>query len=112
MHDGHELVADFPTLHNDRHSALCRMHEGIDFCLENIIDLYSPPHDCVMFSGEWLCQDDMIHAWKEGCVEINDHTICGNTMVEAVLQSCVDIDHDWICPTAVGTKNIHYHNQN
>lgn len=110
MHDDYELIADFPTSHVDRHSALCREHDGIEFCLENILDLYQAPHDCVMFAGEWLCQDEMVHAWKEGCVAINHHEVCGPTMVEAVLQSCVDIDHDWVCPTAVGTKGTHYHN--
>ncbi len=63
-----------------------------------------------MFSGQWLCQDEMVHAWKTGCVSIANHDVCGNDMVDAVLQSCVDIDHDWICPTAVGTRNTNYHN--
>ena len=63
-----------------------------------------------MFAGEWLCQDEMVHAWKEGCVEVNGHRICGPKMVDSVLQSCVEIDHDWVCPTAVGTKHGGYHN--
>ncbi len=40
MADGHELVPDFPTAHVDHHSALCRTHQDIEFCLENILDLY------------------------------------------------------------------------
>ena len=55
MHDGHHLVADFPTAHHDPHSALCREHEQMEFCLENILDLYDAPHDCVMFANEWIC---------------------------------------------------------
>lgn len=103
MKDGPILKADFATPVYDRHSALCRIHEDIEFCLENILDLYQPPHDCVMFAGEWLCQEEMVHAWKEGCVEVDDHQVCGKDMVDVVLQSCIDIDNDWICPTAVGT---------
>ncbi len=110
MSDGHDLIAEFPTAEHDPHSGLCRKHQDIEFCLENILDLYKAPHDCVMFSGEWLCQDEMVHAWKTGCVSIANHDVCGNDMVDAVLQSCVDIDHDWICPTAVGTRSTNYHN--
>ena len=41
MHDGHKLLADFVKKSTeDHHSALCREHEGIEFCLENILDLY------------------------------------------------------------------------
>ena len=40
MRDGHILKADFATPVHDHHSALCRKHEGIEFCLENILDLY------------------------------------------------------------------------
>ena len=112
MDDGHEFVADFPTADHYRHSGLCRTHQDIEFCLDNILDLYSAPHDCVMFAGEWLCQDEMVHAWKTGCVSIAHHEVCGNTMVDAVMQSCVDVDSDWICPTAVGTRNISYNQNN
>ena len=105
MHDGHLLKADFATPIYDRHSALCRTHDGIEFCLENILDLYQPPHDCVMFAGEWLCQEEMVHAWKEGCVDVDHHTACGKDMVDVVLQSCIDINENWVCPTAVGTQH-------
>ena len=108
MHDGHKLLANFATENEDHHSALCRDHEGIEFCLERVLDLYQAPHDCVMFGGEWLCQDEMIHAWKEGCIDINGHRICGPTMVDIVLQSCVEIQKEHVCPTAVGTKRNGY----
>jgi len=45
----------------------------MEFCLENILDLYETPHDCVMFADEWLCQDEIVHAWKEGCIEVRGH---------------------------------------
>ena len=107
MHDGHSLLADFATPDYDHHSALCRMHKDIEFCLENVLDLYKPPHDCVMFAGDWICQDEMVHAWKEGCIEIHGHTLCGQEMVDVVLQGCVDLDHEWVCPTAIGTMHAH-----
>ena len=59
MHDGHNLTADFASEHHDPHSDLCRRHMGIEYCLSTILDLYSAPHDCVMFGGEWLCQKQM-----------------------------------------------------
>ena len=85
MHDGHRIKAEFATPFYDHHSALCRRHDGIEFCLENILDLYKPPHDCVKFDGEWICQDEMVHAWKEGCIDVNGRVICGPTMVDIVL---------------------------
>lgn len=54
-HDGHHLESHFATAHHDPHSALCRENEGMQFCLENILDLYEAPHDCVMFADEWIC---------------------------------------------------------
>ena len=108
MHDGHHLVADFPTPHHDHHSALCREHEEMEFCLENILDLYDVPHDCVMFAGEWLCQDELVHAWKEGCIDVTGHELCGPDMIDVVLQGCLDLDNEWVCPTAVGTKRGGY----
>ena len=108
MHDGHRLVADFPKPHHDHHSALCREHEEMEFCLENILDLYEVPHDCVMFDGEWLCQDEIVHGWKEGCIDANDRNLCGPDMIDVVLQGCLDLEDQWVCPTAVGTKRGGY----
>lgn len=109
MNDGRSFIAEFPKgKHGKRFSGLCRHHEGLDICLENIVDLYKQPHDCVMYADEWICQDDMIHAWKEGCIVVDDNTICGPTAIEVVLQMCVDIQDEWICPTAVGTKHAGY----
>ena len=54
-HDGHHLAVDFATPHHDPHSALCREHEGMEFCLEDILELYEAPHDCVKFADEWIC---------------------------------------------------------
>lgn len=109
MSDGHVIKSSFPSAHRaDVHSDICRKHEGIEFCLEDIEDLYSVPHDCMMIAGEWLCQDTMLHAWKFGCVEVNHHRLCGTDMMDTVLQSCVEIDRDWVCPTAVGTRGGHY----
>ena len=112
MDDGHILQGEFATAHQDKHSGLCRHHEGFDICLENIIDLYTQPHDCVTYADEWICQDEMIHAWKEGCVHVAEQNICGRTAIEVVLQMCIDINDDWICPTAVGTKHAGYHEKN
>mmetsp|Transcript_23665 Transcript_23665/g.29308 ORF Transcript_23665/g.29308 Transcript_23665/m.29308 type:complete len:89 (+) Transcript_23665:1105-1371(+) len=56
MHDGHTFLAEFPTAKtHDKFSRLCRHHEGFDICLENIVDLYKQPHDCIMFADEWIC---------------------------------------------------------
>lgn len=86
MSDGHHLDVSIPSEHRrGAHDDICRRHEGIEFCMDNILDLYSQPHDCVMFSGEWLCQDTMIHAWKSGCVVLNNHKICGPDMIDSVL---------------------------
>ena len=108
-HDGHHLKSHFATAHHDPHSALCREHEGMQFCLENILDLYEAPHDCVMFADEWICQDEMVHSWKEGCIIMNGDEFCGPSMIDIVLQSCIEQDEDWVCPTAVGTKTTGYH---
>ena len=78
MTDGHTLVADFATAQLDSHSALCREHHDLEFCLENILDLYKPPHDCVLFADEWVCRDEMVEAWKEGCIDVAHHHLCGN----------------------------------
>ena len=80
----------------------------MEFCLENILDLYEAPHDCVMIADEWLCQDELVHAWKEGCITVKDHDLCGSDMIDVVLQGCVDMDDEWVCPTAVGTKRGGY----
>lgn len=59
MKDGHELVADFSmgaaVSHHDNHSGMCRTDGKETYCLENVMELYQPPHDCVMFAGEWIC---------------------------------------------------------
>ena len=55
MHDGQSLIADFAKPEYDHHSSLCREHDGIEFCLETILDMYQAPHDCVMFGEEWIC---------------------------------------------------------
>ena len=110
MHDGQSLIADFAKPEDDHHSSLCREHDGIEFCLETILDMYQAPHDCVMFGEEWICQDEMIHGWKEGCLEVNSHQLCGSSMVDLVLQNCIDIESKWVCPTAIGTKRTGYNN--
>ena len=89
MHDGHKLHANFATEKEDRHSALCRDQKGNQFCLEQILDMYQAPHDCVKIGGEWLCQDELVHAWKEGCIDIHEYRFCGPEMVDLVLQECI-----------------------
>ena len=115
MPDGHKLVADFATSEVDHHSALCREYlESNEFnyyCLEDVLAMYQAPHDCVMFDGEWLCQDDMVHAWKEGCIELKGASHCGPDMVEIALQGCIELDNELVCPTAVGTKRKGYSNR-
>lgn len=108
-HAGHQLVAEFANAHHDDCSGMCRTHEGIKFCVNDILELYQPPHDCVMFADVWMCRDEIVLGWKSGCVVINEKEICDGSMVDVALQGCVDVDNEWICPTAVGTKHTGYH---
>ena len=101
LEDGYKIVADFDRPGYD---SLCREYGGEEKCLDDIFDLYEAPHDCVMFDGNWLCQDEIVYFWKEGCVELYGQRLCGHTMMDIVLQQCATIDGTQICPTAVGTK--------
>ena len=105
--DGRLLVPEFSTVGKDL-SRMCRTHQGVEFCRDDISELYEQPHDCVMLAGEWHCQDEMHDAWKEGCITVGAHEACGADMVEIILQGCIELDHDWVCPTAVGTKHGGY----
>lgn len=40
MDDGHAMHADFPRPHYNYHTALCRHHEGEDYCLEDVLGMY------------------------------------------------------------------------
>ena len=112
MADGHHLQASFEGSYSDEYTALCRRHNHMDICLENIVDLYAAPHDCIMIANHWHCRDEMINAWRTGCMEVDDHEVCGPHMIQVVLQGCIDIDDDWVCPTAVGTKHSGYNSNN
>ena len=85
LSNGASIHANFQQVHGSHYGEMCRMHQGVDFCLENIHDLYEQPHDCVMLGGDWKCQDQMFEAWKTGCIEINHHDVCGEDMVDVVL---------------------------
>lgn len=108
---GNHFQAEFSTPDLD-HGEQCRDHQGVEFCKEQITELYQEPHDCVMILDEWHCRDQMYESWKKGCVEIGPHHACGVDMVDIVLQGCVELGHnaEWICPTAVGTKHGGYNN--
>lgn len=108
LHNGNWVHAEFEGHHDPHYGDQCRMHQGVDFCLENVHDLYEVPHDCVMLAGEWKCQDQMFEAWKSGCIEIEQENVCGEEMVDIVLQGCIDLHDNWVCPTAVGTKHGGY----
>ena len=54
-HDGHHFSTHFSSPYHDTNSALCREHEGMEFCLDNIVDLYEPTHDCIKYADEWIC---------------------------------------------------------
>lgn len=50
MTDGQRLLAHFADDHS--HSNLCRDDpEGNEYCLDEILDLYEPPHDCLKIDG-------------------------------------------------------------
>ena len=86
------------------------MHQGVEFCKQQLAQLYDAPHDCVMLLDDWHCRDSMYESWKQGCIEVGPHHACGDDMVDVVLQGCVELgpDNEWICPSAVGTKHGGY----